>query len=103
MNTLNNAPENPAPLSDAPAESTTPSPIVPVGLDWQLAIAQELIARGVSVAAYVPDSRLNGVLAALGVRDIRLRNLAREEECVAYAAGQRIADARPVVLSLIHI
>ena len=51
----------------------TPSPSVPVGLDWQLAIAQELIARGVSVAAYIPDSRLNGVLAALGERDIRLR------------------------------
>jgi sulfopyruvate decarboxylase subunit alpha len=71
---------------------------VPHGLDWQVDIADRLVEAGVSVAAYVPDSRLNGILLALAERDVTLRNLTREEECVAYACGQRIAGAKPVVL-----
>jgi len=71
---------------------------VPHDLDWQVALAEALVARQVSVAAFVPDSRLHGVLAGLDQGSVVLRSLAREEECVAYAAGQRIAGRRPVVL-----
>jgi len=71
---------------------------VPRDLDWQLALAHTLSAREVSVAAFVPDSRLHGVLATLEEAGVVLRSLAREEECMAYAAGQRIAGRRPVVL-----
>lgn len=71
---------------------------VPHDLDWQVALAEALVARQVSVAAFVPDSRLHGVLAVLDQGSVVLRSLAREEECVAYAAGQRIAGRRPVVL-----
>ncbi len=67
-------------------------------LDWQAAIADTLAARGISVAAYVPDTRLQGILTRLAEHDIRLRSLTREEECVGYAAGHRIAGGRPVVL-----
>jgi len=70
----------------------------PRQLDWQVAVADALVGRGVSVAAFVPDSRLSGVLVALEERAVVLRSLAREEECVAYASGQRIAGRRPVVL-----
>jgi sulfopyruvate decarboxylase alpha subunit len=68
------------------------------GLDWQRAIADTLAARGVTVAAYVPDTRLQGILRALAGHRVRMRSLTREEECVGYAAGQRIAGGRPVVL-----
>ncbi|MHA6794522.1 thiamine pyrophosphate-binding protein [Pseudonocardia bannensis] len=71
---------------------------VPRGLDWQVAVADRLLAGGVTVAAYVPDSRLDGLLARLGEHGLPLRSLTREEECVGYAAGQRIAGRRPVVL-----
>lgn len=67
-------------------------------LGWQLAIADTLAARGVTVAAYVPDTRLQGILSRLADNGVRLRSLTREEECVGYAAGQRIAGKRPVVL-----
>jgi sulfopyruvate decarboxylase alpha subunit len=67
-------------------------------LDWQLAIADTLTARGVTVAAYVPDTRLQGILSRLADNGVRMRSLTREEECVGYAAGQRIAGQRPVVL-----
>lgn len=66
--------------------------------DWQLAIADSLVAGGVTVAAYVPDTRLQGILTRLAEHDVRLRSLTREEECVGYAAGQRIAGKWPVVL-----
>ncbi len=69
-----------------------------VASGWQAAIAASLADRGVTVAAYVPDTRLQGVLTGLADRSVVLRSLAREEECVAYAVGQRIAGRRPVVL-----
>jgi sulfopyruvate decarboxylase alpha subunit len=65
---------------------------------WQQAVVSRLVAGGVTVATFVPDSRLQGVLAGLAEHDLPLRSLTREEECVAYAAGQRIAGKRPVVL-----
>lgn len=65
---------------------------------WQESIAEALADGGVSVAAYVPDTRLQGVLTRLADRSVVLRSLSREEECVAYAAGQRAAGKRPVVL-----
>ncbi len=65
---------------------------------WQSAVANALADRGVTVAAYVPDTRLQGVLTGLADRSVALRSLTREEECVAYAVGQRMAGGRPVVL-----
>jgi sulfopyruvate decarboxylase alpha subunit len=65
---------------------------------WQSMIGNALADGGVTVAAYVPDTRLQGVLACLADRSVLLRSMSREEECVAYAAGQRIAGRRPVVL-----
>src|ERR1700684_3647278 len=67
-------------------------------LDWQLVIADTLAAHGVTVAAYVPDTRLQGILSRLAELGVCLRSLTREEECVGYAAGQRITGRRPVVL-----
>jgi sulfopyruvate decarboxylase subunit alpha len=67
-------------------------------LDWQVVIADTLARRGVTVAAYVPDTRLQGILARLESHGVCMRSLTREEECVGYAAGQRIAGKRPVVL-----
>ncbi len=69
-----------------------------VATGWQAAIASSLADRGVAVAAYVPDTRLQGVLTGLADRSVVLRSLTREEECVAYAVGQRISGRRPVVL-----
>jgi sulfopyruvate decarboxylase subunit alpha len=65
---------------------------------WQAEIAASLADGGVTVATYVPDTRLQGVLTGLADRSVVLRSLTREEECVAYAVGQRIAGRRPVVL-----
>jgi sulfopyruvate decarboxylase subunit alpha len=67
-------------------------------MNWQTAVADTLVKRGVTVAAYVPDTRLQGILARLDSSGVCLRSLGREEECVGYAAGQRIAGKRPVVL-----
>jgi sulfopyruvate decarboxylase alpha subunit len=67
-------------------------------LDWQFAVADTLVAAGITVAAYVPDTRLQGILSRLADNGVRMRSLTREEECVGYAAGQRIAGQRPVVL-----
>ncbi|HEY3682963.1 MAG TPA: thiamine pyrophosphate-binding protein [Streptosporangiaceae bacterium] len=69
-----------------------------VPLRWQTDMVTRMVAGGVSVAAFVPDSRLDQVLTGLGEADVPLRSLTREEECVAYAAGQRIGGGRPVVL-----
>lgn len=74
------------------------APAVPSGLDWQSALADSFIANRISAAVYVPDSRLHGVLQELDAAGTTLRSLAREEECVAYAAGQRLAGKRPLVL-----
>ena len=67
-------------------------------LDWQSAVADALVAAGITVAAYVPDTRLQGILSLLADNGVRMRSLTREEECIGYAAGQRIAGQRPVVL-----
>jgi sulfopyruvate decarboxylase alpha subunit len=75
-----------------------PTLTVPSGLDWQTALAKSFIANEISVAAYVPDSRLHGLLEQLDGAGITLRSLTREEECVAYAAGQRLGGKRPLVL-----
>jgi len=80
--------------AEARQDSTPDAP----GLGWQRVIAAALAARGVTVAAYVPDTRLQGILRALAGHRVRMRSLTREEECVGYAAGQRIAGGRPVVL-----
>jgi sulfopyruvate decarboxylase TPP-binding subunit len=53
------------------------------GLDRQATLADALLARGITVAAYVPDSRLKGVLTRLSEMSLRLRSLTWEEECVA--------------------
>ncbi|TCP39370.1 sulfopyruvate decarboxylase alpha subunit [Tamaricihabitans halophyticus] len=74
---------------------TTSTPTI---LQWQAEVVDQLLAADVSVAAFVPDSRLNGVLTALSGRGVPLRSLTREEECVAYAAGARIAGKRAVVM-----
>jgi sulfopyruvate decarboxylase subunit alpha len=83
-------------MSPAAEEGTTV--VVPSGLDWQTALAKSFIDNEISVAAYVPDSRLHGVLEQLSDVGIQLRSLTREEECVGYAAGQRLAGNRPLVL-----
>jgi sulfopyruvate decarboxylase alpha subunit len=83
-------------MSDA--ETRQDAAQVAKGLDWQRAIAETLVARRVTVAAYVPDTRLQGILHTLAVHGVLMRSLTREEECVGYAAGQRIAGGRPVVL-----
>jgi len=70
----------------------------PPPLAWQVVIADTLTAHGVTVAAYVPDTRLQPILSRLAENGVCLRSLTREEECVGYAAGQRIAGRRPVVL-----
>lgn len=67
-------------------------------LDWQLAVADTLASNGVTAAAFVPDTRLQGILTRLDEHGVCLRSLTREEECVGYAAGQLIAGKRPVVL-----
>lgn len=71
---------------------------IPTGLDWQLGIARALVRAGVTVAAFVPDSRLSGILQELAEQGVSLRSLTREEECVGYACGQRVGGGRPVVL-----
>jgi sulfopyruvate decarboxylase subunit alpha len=81
--------------STDPSESPAPQSPRPT---WQAAIADTLAASGVTVAAFVPDTRLQPILSRLADNGVRLRSLTREEECVGYAAGQRIAGGRPVVL-----
>jgi sulfopyruvate decarboxylase alpha subunit len=80
--------------SDPPESPANP----PSRLGWPVVVADTLAARGITVAAYVPDTRLQPVISRLADRGICLRSLTREEECVGYAAGQRIAGGRPVVL-----
>jgi sulfopyruvate decarboxylase alpha subunit len=83
-------------MSRSEAEGSTL--VIPTGLDWQAALADSFAASGISVATYVPDSRLHGLLERLDDIGITLRSLTREEECVAYAAGARLAGKRPLVL-----
>ncbi|MCE0762365.1 hypothetical protein LWC35_05485 [Pseudonocardia kujensis] len=67
-------------------------------LAWAAAVGDALADGGVDVAAYLPDSRLQGVLVRLAERGVAMRCLTREEECVGYAAGRALAGGRPVVL-----
>jgi sulfopyruvate decarboxylase alpha subunit len=67
-------------------------------LDWQRDIASALAAGGVEAIAYVPDARLRGIVAELETRDVRVRTLTREEECVGWACGFAAAGGRPAVL-----
>jgi sulfopyruvate decarboxylase subunit alpha len=83
-------------LSQEAAPSSTV--VVPSGLDWQDALADSFVANGVTTAVYVPDSRLQGIILRLDELQVPLRSLTREEECVAYAAGQRLGGKRPLVL-----
>jgi sulfopyruvate decarboxylase alpha subunit len=69
----------------------------PTPLDWQQTIADELVAAGVDVVAYVPDARLRGVIAALAGGP-SIRTLTREEECIGFACGYAAAGGRPAVL-----
>lgn len=66
--------------------------------DWQTELAVGAVDAGVTRAAAVPDSRLDGVLTELGRLGVHVRLLPREEDCVAYAAGVRIAGGSPLVL-----
>ena len=65
---------------------------------WAAELAEELVDCGVDAAALVPDRRLDPIIAALRTRGTLVRALAAEEDCVAYAAGRRLAGGRPVVM-----
>jgi sulfopyruvate decarboxylase subunit alpha len=65
---------------------------------WTAELAEELVDCGVDAAALVPDKRLDPIVSALRARGTLVRVLAGEEECVAYAAGRRLAGGRPVVM-----
>jgi sulfopyruvate decarboxylase alpha subunit len=67
-------------------------------LAWQVALADALLDGGVTVAAFVPDSRLDGIMARLAERELPIRGLTREEECISFAAGHLLAGSRPIVL-----
>jgi sulfopyruvate decarboxylase alpha subunit len=56
-----------------------------------------LLACDTSAAVVVPDSRLDGILQCLSEQGLPVRQLTREEECVAFAAGHRICGRRPVL------
>ena len=65
---------------------------------WQHAVALALVAAGIEIACWVPDKRLAPIAAALEEMGVPLRTLAREEECVGFAAGYRAAGGSPAVL-----
>ena len=67
-------------------------------LSWQDRLADELVAAGVEVAAWVPDKRLAPIGTRLEERGIPLRTLTREDECFGYAAGHRAAGGTPLVM-----
>ena len=64
----------------------------------KLAIAEALVAAGVDRAAWVPDKRLVPIAARLEELGVPVRTLAREDECVGFAAGYRAAGGLPAVL-----
>lgn len=64
---------------------------------WQEDLADAAIDHGIDVVAYVPDSKLEPIMARFRQRDITIRTLAREEECIAYAAGVYYGGRRPLV------
>jgi sulfopyruvate decarboxylase TPP-binding subunit len=59
---------------------------------WAADAADALVDSGVDAVAFVPDSRLDGIVARLYERELLVRTLTREEECVAYAAGRSYAS-----------
>jgi len=65
---------------------------------WASAAADALVDSGISAAAFVPDSRLDGIVSRLVERDLVVRTLTREEECVAYAVGRSYAGQVCAVL-----
>ena len=67
-------------------------------LDWQEAIAETIADRGVELVVYVPDARLRGIVGALRTRDLSIRALTREEECIAFAVGFGAAGRRALVM-----
>jgi sulfopyruvate decarboxylase subunit alpha len=67
-------------------------------LTWQERLADELVAAGIEVAAWVPDKRLAPISIRLVQRGIPLRTLTREDECFGYAAGHRAAGGTPLVM-----
>jgi sulfopyruvate decarboxylase TPP-binding subunit len=66
---------------------------------WQSAVATSLVSARIEVACWVPDKRLSPIASSLADLGVPVRTLAREEECVGYAAGYRAAGGAPVVLS----
>lgn len=86
-----------APVQTAQSPRSPVAATVP--LPWQQSIADATCRAEVDTVAYVPDARLRGIVAALETADgPSLRILTREEECLAYAAGQTAAGRRVVVL-----
>lgn len=67
-------------------------------MSWEELVADELSAAGVGAAAFVPDARLAPVARSLAARSVPVLRLTREEECVGFAAGYRLAGGRPAVL-----
>ena len=65
---------------------------------WAAPAADALVDSGVDAAAFVPDSRLDGIVTRLLERELVVRTLTREEECVAYAAGRSYAGQVCAVL-----
>jgi sulfopyruvate decarboxylase alpha subunit len=64
---------------------------------WQRELAAVLLDCGTTSAVVVPDSRLEGILQCLAEEGLPIRQLTREEECVAFAAGHRVSGSRPVL------
>jgi sulfopyruvate decarboxylase alpha subunit len=65
---------------------------------WASEAANALVDSGISAVAFVPDSRLDGIVDRLYERGTVVRTLTREEECVAYAAGRSFAGQICAVL-----
>jgi sulfopyruvate decarboxylase alpha subunit len=65
---------------------------------WESILADELVDAGCDTFALVPDKRLEPIVVRLRAREMLVRTLTQEEECVAYAAGQLLAGGRPAVL-----
>lgn len=57
-----------------------------------------LVDAGCETFAIVPDKRLEPIVAQLRTRQMLVRTLAAEEECVAYAAGHLMAGGMTAVL-----
>jgi sulfopyruvate decarboxylase subunit alpha len=67
-------------------------------LSWESALADGLLGAGCDAAVLVPDKRLEPIASCLRARNVPVRTLLQEEECVAHAGGQVLAGGRPAVL-----